>query len=68
MDADLILVLDHGRIVQRGIHETLMQQEGIYRRIYDMQAQVEFELERELSLADRAQRVRPAALGSSQNR
>jgi ATP-binding cassette subfamily B protein len=68
MDADLILVLDHGRIVQRGTHATLVQQEGIYRRIYDMQAQVEVELEQELSLADKAQRVRPAALGSSRNR
>ena len=49
MDADLILVLDRGRIVQRGVHEELMQEEGIYRRIYDMQARIEVELERELA-------------------
>jgi ATP-binding cassette subfamily B protein len=49
MDADLILVLDRGRIVQRGTHEELMAQEGIYRRIYDMQARIEVELERELA-------------------
>jgi ATP-binding cassette subfamily B protein len=48
MNADLILVLDQGRIVQRGTHETLMTQEGIYRRIYDMQARVEDELEKEI--------------------
>ena len=48
MNADLILVLDQGRIVQRGTHETLMAQEGIYRRIYDMQARVEDELEKEI--------------------
>jgi len=47
MNADLILVLDQGRIVQRGTHETLMTQEGIYRRIYDMQARIEDELEKE---------------------
>jgi ATP-binding cassette subfamily B protein len=49
MDADLILVLDRGRIVQRGVHEELMQEEGIYRRIYEMQARIEVELERELA-------------------
>ncbi len=49
MNADLILVLDKGRIVQRGTHEELMAQEGIYRRIYEMQARIEVELERELA-------------------
>jgi ATP-binding cassette subfamily B protein len=49
MNADLILVMDKGRIVQRGTHEELMLQEGIYRRIYEMQARIEVELERELA-------------------
>jgi len=48
MNADLILVLDQGRIVQRGTHSELMAQEGIYRRIYDMQARIEDELEEEI--------------------
>jgi ATP-binding cassette subfamily B protein len=52
MNADLILVLDKGRIVQRGKHQELMEQDGIYRRIYDMQARIEVELERELAGAD----------------
>ena len=29
--ADQILVVDHGKIVQRGTHKQLMQQDGIYR-------------------------------------
>jgi len=48
-DADLILVLDHGQIVQRGSHDELMAQEGIYRRIHDMQARIETELEQEVA-------------------
>lgn len=50
MNADLILVMDKGRIVQRGTHEQLMAEpNGIYRKTYDMQASIETELERELS-------------------
>ena len=30
--ADRILVIDHGKIVQEGDHDSLMAQEGIYRR------------------------------------
>jgi ATP-binding cassette subfamily B protein len=49
MDADLILVLDQGRIVQRGTHEQLVVQPGTYRKIYEMQTRIEVELERELA-------------------
>ncbi len=49
MNADLILVLDKGKIVQRGTHAQLMNQEGIYRRIYDIQARIELELEEEIA-------------------
>ena len=49
MSADLILVLDHGRIVQRGTHRDLMQVDGIYRRTYDMQARIEDELQADLA-------------------
>ena len=36
-NADLILVLEHGRIVERGAHRDLLAQAGLYRQIYDMQ-------------------------------
>ncbi|HHY87430.1 MAG TPA: ABC transporter ATP-binding protein [Chloroflexi bacterium] len=49
MNADLILVMDQGRIVQSGKHEDLVQQDGIYRRIYEIQTRIEDELEKEIS-------------------
>ena len=44
MQADEILVIDGGRVAQHGTHEELIEQEGIYKQIYDIQ----------LSSADRA--------------
>jgi ATP-binding cassette subfamily B protein len=35
--ADMILVLDHGEIVERGKHDELLAQGGLYREIYDLQ-------------------------------
>ena len=37
MHADLIAVLDKGRLAQLGTHEQLIEQPGIYRDIYDLQ-------------------------------
>jgi ATP-binding cassette subfamily B protein len=36
-NADLILVLDKGTIVERGPHEELIARDGYYRRIHDLQ-------------------------------
>jgi ATP-binding cassette subfamily B protein len=49
MNADLILVLDKGQIVQKGTHDELVASEGIYRQIFDIQTQIETELEKELT-------------------
>ncbi|QGP91341.1 Vitamin B12 import ATP-binding protein BtuD [Neomoorella glycerini] len=37
---DEILVLDKGRVVQRGRHEELLRQEGLYRRMWELQHEV----------------------------
>ena len=50
-NADKILVLDRGRIVQRGTHDELVAMGGLYKEVYDLQLkdQEEFaELERTL--------------------
>jgi ATP-binding cassette, subfamily B, bacterial MsbA len=36
-DADEIVVLEDGRLVQRGSHEDLLRASGLYRRLYDLQ-------------------------------
>ena len=46
--ADQILVLDHGRIVERGTHETLLQQGGLYSQLYDVQLREQEEFEARL--------------------
>ena len=37
MHADLILVLDKGSIVERGTHQELLDQGGMYKYLYDLQ-------------------------------
>ena len=48
MIADLILVLDDGQVIQQGTHEELVATPGVYRDIYELQAQIEEELEQEI--------------------
>jgi ABC-type multidrug transport system fused ATPase/permease subunit len=36
--ADRIIVLDQGRLVESGSHETLLRQQGLYYRLHEMAA------------------------------
>lgn len=37
VNADSILVIDNGEIVEMGSHDKLLQYDGVYRRLYDLQ-------------------------------
>lgn len=43
MQADCIMVLDKGRIAEMGTHEELMARHGVYRKIYDIQMNLDEE-------------------------
>ena len=47
MDADQILVMDHGRIVERGTHAQLLERDGAYAQMWALQQREEAEREKE---------------------
>jgi ATP-binding cassette subfamily B protein len=48
MQADCILVLEHGKIVQSGTHASLLAEEGLYQRLWRIQSSLEEDLDRDL--------------------
>jgi ATP-binding cassette subfamily B multidrug efflux pump len=55
--ADLILVMERGRIVERGTHRDLLAQNGLYRQIYDLQLRDQERFQRELAALNDRRRV-----------
>ena len=39
-EADQIIVIDKGKVSQSGTHEQLLQQEGLYKKLYDIQTRM----------------------------
>jgi ATP-binding cassette subfamily B protein len=46
--ADKIIVLERGRVVQAGTHERLVRQDGLYRRLWEIQGSVRETLDQEM--------------------
>lgn len=57
MNADLILVIDHGKIVEQGAHEELLASGKIYPQIHEIQTRIESELEEEIANAEHPKRL-----------
>lgn len=51
MNANLILVMDRGEVIQMGKHDELVVQPGMYRDIYSIQTRIDEELEKEIIAA-----------------
>jgi ATP-binding cassette subfamily B protein len=54
MDADQILVMEQGRIVERGTHQALLGQDGAYAQMWALQQQEDAERDTEAARAMRA--------------
>lgn len=44
-EADKILVIDDGRIIESGSHQSLIKENGSYKRIWEIQSKIDFRLE-----------------------
>jgi ATP-binding cassette subfamily B protein len=62
--ADQVLVMDHGRVVQRGTHAGLLAEPGPYREIYDLQLRDQEEAIASIAAATGVADLRPALAGA----
>jgi ATP-binding cassette subfamily B protein len=58
--ADLILVMEQGRIVEKGTHASLIEQDGLYREIYEMQFRDQERFQAEIDALEAQMREKPS--------
>lgn len=51
-DCDRIIVLDKGRVIEQGTHDELIEFNGFYKKIYDIQVSIEDEINRDIGQAE----------------
>jgi len=61
MHADMIAVLEGGRVTQSGSHQQLLREDGLYKRLWHVQTSMQRDLQQDLltggPLADAARRT-----------
>jgi ATP-binding cassette subfamily B protein len=64
--ADLIVVMDRGRVVQRGTHAQLLQEAGLYRQVYELQFRDQERFQEQVEAVGQALGDGPAGGGQAQ--
>ncbi|OHB52749.1 MAG: hypothetical protein A2099_05545 [Planctomycetes bacterium GWF2_39_10] len=60
LHADLIVVMDHGRIAETGLHHELLANGGLYKKLFEMQFMIQETAKQEIEEADLVATQEPA--------
>lgn len=63
-DCDRIIVLDKGRVIEEGTHDELIENNGFYKKIFDIQVSIEDEINSDINEAKIKNKKAKKALGT----